>query len=150
MNATSGVMPDSEASFGQLAPALTIFTEAGLSPFCDPVGRIAWAKSDAVAAAGVLASNGYAITRVELWCICNEDTYSAVIPYVDGLYGRFDFRQEEVWAPERETWAEYCARCNAWAVSKLPLLTYEPMLTNDYGPDKMRVHFSVLAQTDYE
>ncbi len=143
-------MPDSTPTFGQLAPPPAIFAQAGLVPFCDPVGRIAWAKADAHAAADVLARNGYAISRVELWCICNEDTYSAVIPYVDGLYGRFDFRQDDVWASETEPWEDYCVRCREWALSKLPLLTYEPMLTVDYGPDKMRVHFAVRSQSDFE
>jgi hypothetical protein len=143
-------MPDTAYKFGPQAPPDAIFAAAGLEPFRDPVGRIAWAKADAPMAARLLSQNGYAITRVEVWCICNENTYSAVIPYIDGLYGRFDWRQEDAWSPEHESWEDFCARCSNWALSKIPVMNYEPMLTADYPAERMRIHLFAVSQREYE
>jgi hypothetical protein len=151
MNTTSGATPDVRADFGPQAPPDDLFSRPEIGePFRDPIGRRAWTKPDAPRAARILGENGYAILRVEVWCLCWEDTYSAVIPYLDQAYGRFDWRQEEAWSPERETWPRFCARCAEWAASKIALADYEPHLTPEYPAEKMRFYFLAVSRDEYD
>jgi len=117
--------------------------------FIDPVGKVAWQRDDAPRAVEILSDAGYAITRVELWCLCWDETYCHVIPYIDDQAGMHQAFLEEMWAIETEDWQTFCKRAGLWAMQQIPSSDYESQLTPEYGPEKMRIHLDVLSREEY-